>query len=51
MLKLKEYEEYSSYEYAVCEIHKCIGHAEKIYLSNNTYLEVCIYHYDEMMMA
>ena len=51
MLKLKEYEEYKSYEYAVCEIQKCIGTAEKIFLSNNNYLELCIYHYDEMMMA
>lgn len=51
MPELKQYEEYSAYDYAVCEIHKCVGHAEKIYLSSNTYLEVCIYHYDELMMA
>ncbi len=50
MPELKEYEEYKLYKYAVCEIKKCAGIAEKIYLSNNTYLELCIYHYDEMMM-
>lgn len=50
MTDLKEYEEYQSYEYAVCEITKCPGFAEKVFLSNNTYLELCIYHYDEMMM-
>ncbi len=50
MFELKEYEEYSSYDYAVCEIQKCAGAAKKIYLSNNTYLEVCVYHYDELGM-
>ncbi len=50
MPKLKEYEEYKNYQYAVCEIQKCPGVAEKIYLSNNTYLELCVYHYDDMMM-
>lgn len=51
MVKLKEYEEYKQYEYVVCEIQKCAGSAEKIYLSNNVYLELCVYHYDEMMTA
>jgi hypothetical protein len=50
MFELKQYDEYSTYQYAVCEIEKCIGHAEKIYLYGNAYLEVCIYHYDEMAM-
>lgn len=50
MIKLKEYEEYKQYEYVVCEIQKCSGSAEKIYLSNNVYLELCVYHYDEMNM-
>ncbi len=49
MFELKEYEEYKKYEYVVCEVQRCAGTAEKIYLSNNNYLELCIYHYDEML--
>ena len=51
MLKLKEYAEYSAYDYGVCEIEKCPGAAEKIYLNNILYLEICVYHYDELMMS
>lgn len=49
MFELKEYEEYKQYEYAVCEIQRCPGTAERIFLSNNHYLELCVYHYDEML--
>jgi hypothetical protein len=51
MIKLKEYAEYSAYDYGVCEIEKCPNAAEKIYLNNHLYLEICFYHYDELMMA
>jgi hypothetical protein len=50
MLKAKSQEESSAYDYLVCEIEKCAGTAEKIFISNSQYVEICIYHYDEMTM-
>jgi hypothetical protein len=50
MLELKDYQESKKYEYEVCEIRGCVGTAERIFLSNTNYLELCVYHYDEMLM-
>jgi hypothetical protein len=50
MFEVKSQEESSEYDYLVCEIHKCSGQAEKIFISNSQYVEICVYHYDEMNM-
>lgn len=50
MVEIKNQEESSQYDYLVCEVRKCSGLAEKIFISNYKYLEVCIYHYDEIDM-
>lgn len=50
MPELKDYLESKKYEYEVCEIRGCSGAAEKIYITNVDYLELCVYHYDEMLM-
>lgn len=49
MLEYKDYQESKKYEYEVCEIRGCPGEAEKIYISNTNYLELCVYHYDEIL--
>jgi hypothetical protein len=50
MVELKNQEESAQYNYLVCEVSKCTGQAKKIFISNYKYLEVCIYHYDEINM-
>lgn len=51
MFKPKSHEESKQYDYLVCEVKRCPGIAKKIFISNNQYMEVCIYHYDEMFMV
>jgi hypothetical protein len=48
MIPLKSTEETYGYEYSVCEVIGCDNRAEKVFMIQARYIEVCRHHHEDI---
>lgn len=48
MIPLKTYLDSTGYEYQVCEVKDCALPAQKVFIVQARYIEVCEHHYEDM---
>jgi len=48
MIQLKNYEDFTGFEYSVCEVKSCVIPASRVFMLQAKYIEVCEHHHEDM---